>query len=206
MTDTSTARAIAIALIVSEDTVATRQIAEAMQELALSVEVCIKVSDAMDRVNHSKLEVAVIDFSLENQAALLLEQLRGSASNRTAVAFAITGSFVETAYALKPGSSFALDRPLTFESLRHTLQAAFGMIVRERRRYFRYPISVPAAASKKGELEILGETVNVSERGVAFSGSNAAWTRRGGDDAVHPDEPSTRYYGGVQRVLQGVLD
>jgi ActR/RegA family two-component response regulator len=59
MTDTSTARAIAIALIVSEDTVATRQIAEAMQELALSVEVCIKVSDAMDRVNHSKLEVAV---------------------------------------------------------------------------------------------------------------------------------------------------
>jgi hypothetical protein len=47
------------ALIVSEDTVATRQIAEAMQELALSVEVCIKVSDAMDRVNHSKLEVAV---------------------------------------------------------------------------------------------------------------------------------------------------
>ena len=80
MTDTSTARAIGTALIVSEDTVATRQIAEAMQELALSVEVCIKVSDAMDRVNYSKLEVAVIDFSLENQAALLLEQLRGSAS------------------------------------------------------------------------------------------------------------------------------
>jgi ActR/RegA family two-component response regulator len=127
MTDTSTARAIAIALIVSEDTVATRQIAEAMQELALSVEVCIKVSDAMDRVNHSKLEVAVIDFSLENQAALLLEQLRGSASNRTAVAFAITSSSVETASALKAGSSFALDRPLTFESLRHTLQAACGL-------------------------------------------------------------------------------
>ena len=114
-------------------------------------------------------------------------------SNRTAVAFAITSSSVETAYALKAGSSFALDRPLTFESLRHTLQAAYGMIVRERRCYFRYPISVPAAASKKGELEIFGETVNVSERGVAFSGSNAAWTRRGGDDAVHPDEPSTRY-------------
>jgi ActR/RegA family two-component response regulator len=200
MTDTSTARAIGTALIVSEDTVATRQIAEAMQELALSVEVCIKVSDAMDRVNHSKLEVAVIDFSLENQAALLLEQLCGSASNRTAVAFAITSSSVETASALKAGSSFALDRPLTFESLRHTLQAACGMIVRERRRYFRYPISVPAAASKKEELEI-GETVNVSERGVAFSGSNVAWTRRGGDDAVHPDEPSTRYYGGVQGVL-----
>jgi ActR/RegA family two-component response regulator len=171
MTDNPTARAIGTALIVSEDAVATRQIAEAMQELALSVEVCNKVSDAMDRVNHSKLEVAVIDFSLGTQATRFLEQLRGSASNRTAVAFAITGSFVETVYALKAGSSFALERPLTFDSLRNTFQAAYGMIVRERRRYFRYPISVPAAVSKKGELEIFGETVNVSESGVAFSGS-----------------------------------
>jgi hypothetical protein len=125
----------------------------------------------MDRVNHSKLEVAVIDFSLGNHAALLIEQLRGSASNRTAVAFAITNSSVETAYALKAGSSFALERPLTSDSLRNTLQAAYGLIVRERRRYFRYPISVPAAAFKKGESEIFGKTVNVSERGVAFSGS-----------------------------------
>src|SRR5579862_8566597 len=101
MTDSSTARLIGTALIVSEDAVVARQIAEAMQQLALAVEVCDKVSDAMDRVNHSKLEVAVIDFSLGNHAALLIEQLRGSASNRTAVAFAITNSSVETAYALK---------------------------------------------------------------------------------------------------------
>jgi ActR/RegA family two-component response regulator len=171
MTDSSTARLIGTALIVSEDAVVARQIAEAMQQLALAVEVCDKVSDAMDRVNHRKLEVAVIDFSLGNHAALLIEQLRGSASNRTAVAFAITNSSVETAYALKAGSSFALERPLTSDSLRNTLQAAYGLIVRERRRYFRYPISVPAAAFKKGESEIFGKTVNVSERGVAFSGS-----------------------------------
>lgn len=171
MTDTSTARVIGTALIVSEDALATRQIAEAMQQLALSAEVCNKVSDAMDRVNHSKLEVVVIDFALGNQATLVLQQVRGSAWNRTAVTFAITGSSADTAYALKAGSSFALERPLTFDSLRNTLQAAYGLIVRERRRYFRYPISVPAATSKKGELEIFGETVNVSERGVAFSGS-----------------------------------
>jgi len=171
MTDTSSAKLIGTALIASEDAVATRQLTEAMEELALAVEVCIQVSDALGRVNNSKLEVAVIDFSLGNQAALLLEQLRCSASNRTAVAFAITSSSAETAYALKVGSSFALERPLTRDSLRHTLQAAYGLIVRERRRYFRHPISVPAAATRKGESEIFGKTVNVSERGMAFSGS-----------------------------------
>jgi ActR/RegA family two-component response regulator len=171
MTDTSTAKLIGTALIVSEDAVATRQLAEAMQELALSVEVCIKGSDVLDRVNRSKLEVAVIDFSLGNQATHFLEQVRGSASNRTAITFAITSSSTETAYALKAGSSFALERPLTPDSIRHTLKAAYGLIVRERRRYFRYPISVPAAAIIKGESEVFGRTVNISERGVALSTS-----------------------------------
>jgi len=92
MTETSTAKLIGTALVVSEDAVATRQLAEAMQELALSVEVCVKVPDALDRVNHSKLEVAVIDFSLGNQATTVLQQLRSSPSNRTAITFAITRS------------------------------------------------------------------------------------------------------------------
>lgn len=172
MIDTSTGRLIGTALIVSEDAVATRQLAEAMQDLALSVEVCIKTSDALDRVNHSKLEVVVIDFSLGSQAGLVLQQVRGSASNRTAVIFAITSSSLETEHALRAGSSFALERPLTVESIRHTLNAAYGLIIRERRRYFRYPISVPAAAHRKGEAEIFGKTVNVSERGMAFSSSS----------------------------------
>jgi ActR/RegA family two-component response regulator len=171
MTDTSSGKLIGKALVVSEDAVATRQLAEALQELALSVEVCIKVPDALDRLQHSKLEVAVIDFALGNQAGLVLQQVRSSASNRTAVTFAITGSSAETAYALKTGSSFALERPLTFDSIRHTLQAAYGLIVRERRRYFRYPISVPAAARRKGDSEIFGKTVNISENGMAFIGS-----------------------------------
>jgi ActR/RegA family two-component response regulator len=171
MTENSSAKLIGTALVVSEDAVATRQLVEAMQELALSVEVCIKISDALDRVNHSKLEVAVIDFSLGKQATLILQQVRASASNRTAITFAITGSSAETAYALKVGSSFAMEKPLTFDSIRHTLHAAYGLIVRERRRYFRYPVSVPAAVQRKGEPEIFGKTVNLSENGMAFSGS-----------------------------------
>jgi ActR/RegA family two-component response regulator len=173
MPHTSAAKLIGTALIVSEDAMVTRQLTEAMEELALAVEVCIKVSDALDRVNHSKLEVAVVDFSLGNQAVLFLEQVRRSASNRTAVTFAITSSSTETAHALKASSSFALERPLTLDSIRHTLKAAYGLIVRERRRYFRYPISVPAAARRKGESEVFGRTVNISESGMALSTSTA---------------------------------
>jgi ActR/RegA family two-component response regulator len=156
------------ALIASADAVTTRQLAEAMEELALSVEICIHIGDALDRVSHSKIEVGVVDFSMGNQATLFLEQVRASASNRTAITFAITSGSAETAAALKAGSSFVLERPLSPESIRNTLKAAYGLIVRERRRYFRYPISVPAAASRKGQSEVFGRTINISERGMAL--------------------------------------
>jgi ActR/RegA family two-component response regulator len=172
MTGTLTAKLIGTALIVSDDAMATRYLTEALQEFALSVEVCIKVAVALDRVDRVKLEVGVIDFALGDKAPLFLEKVRASASNRTTVTFAITSNSAETARALRAGSTFALERPLTLDSIRHTLRAAQGLIVRERRRYFRYTVSVPAVLSRKGASEIFGRTVNVSESGVAFRAAN----------------------------------
>ncbi len=171
MGNTSIEKFVGTALIASEDAIAMRLLVEALEELALSVEVCTKVLAASDRVKRRKLEVVVIDFALGDQATFFLGQVRGSLSNRTAVIFAITNSSEETARALKSGAGFALERPLTIESIRHTLKAAYRLIVRERRRYFRYQISVPAAISNKGAHVIFGKTVNVSERGMAVSTS-----------------------------------
>jgi ActR/RegA family two-component response regulator len=171
MIDPSTGKRIGTVMMVSEDEMAARQLAEAMQELALSVEVCTKVSDALDPVSRRKFEAGVIDFSLGNQSARFLEQVGRSASNRTAVMFAITSDSTETALALNAGSVFALQRPLTLESIRNTLKAAYGMIVRERRRYFRHRVSCPARLRRKDAPEIFGKTVNISESGMAFSTS-----------------------------------
>jgi ActR/RegA family two-component response regulator len=81
------------ALIVSENAMTTRQLTEALQELSLSVEVCVKVSDALQRVKHGKLEVGVIDLSLGDQAHSSLSkcaarprtELRSCSQSRAAV-------------------------------------------------------------------------------------------------------------------------
>jgi CheY-like chemotaxis protein len=155
-------------LLVSGDSLAIGQLAGIMQELALSVEVCGDVSTAIDRLKQRKFEAVVVDFLQKHNAIAVLEQLRSSPSNRTAVAFALTGGTLETTQALRAGASFALEKPLTYESVSHTLRAAYGLIVRERRRYFRCPVAVPATLSRKGMPVVYGETVNVSERGMAF--------------------------------------
>ena len=171
MSEVPIARFIGTALIVCDDAVATRQITEALQDLALGVEVCITSAAAVDRVYHRKVEVAVVDFALGGTS--FIELLRSSPSNRTVVTLAITGSSEETARSLKTAASFALQRPLTPESIKHTLRAAYGLIVRERRRYYRHPVSVAAVLSAKNGPEIFGKTVNVSETGMAFESAGA---------------------------------
>lgn len=155
-------------LIVSRDEGASEQISEVLKEHALAAESSVDISFALDRIARHKYEAVVVDFGLGRQAEGFLEQIRASASNRTAVTFAITSGEDDTAYALKRGFNFALEKPLTVESISHTLKVAYGLIVRERRRYFRFPVSVPAVLNRKSEAEVYGRTINISERGVAL--------------------------------------
>lgn len=165
------ARQLGSVLLVSRDGPANRLITDALEASALSVEVSAEVSDALDRLSHRKFEALVVDFSLADQASACLQQIRSSALNRTAIAFAVTSSSDETARALKQGFSFVFERPLTADSVSHTLRVAYGLIVRERRRYFRFPVCVPAVLSRKAESEVYARTLNISECGVALSTS-----------------------------------
>jgi len=168
MRDTNTPKALGRILLVSRDAIANRQMTDAMQRLALSVEACVDISAAAERLSRNKFEAVVIDLALD-QGFVCLERVRASATNRTAVIFTLTSSSHETAHALKQGSSFVLQRPLTAESIDHTLKVAYGFIVRERRRYFRYPVTVPVALRRKAAPEeVFGQTINISERGMAL--------------------------------------
>jgi CheY-like chemotaxis protein len=163
------------ALIVSQDKIATQQITTALQDHGLSVEVSVSAPLALDRIARHKFEAVIVDSAIDGGIARFLIKLRASASNRTAVAFALTTGQNATTSALSQGFSFVLERPLTPESVIHTLRVAFGLIVRERRRYFRHPIEVPVALRRNGDV-IYGRTLNVSERGMAVRSSTPVST------------------------------
>jgi len=156
-------------LLVSPDRTAAGQISDVLREHALSVDAIASAAVALDRLQHHKFEAVVIDWALNNQAPTCLHQLRASPLNRTAIAFALTRGSEETTIALREGFSFVLERPLSAESITHTIKVAYGLIVRERRRYFRYPVIVPVVLSQKNVAEVFGRSVNVSENGMAFS-------------------------------------
>lgn len=166
---TALSPSIAGVLVVSNDAVTIAQLNESMGKLAMSSEICPEVPTALGLLNSQKFEAVMVDFKL-GQAQAIIEKIRLSPSNRTAVIFAISDSDAETATAYKTGSNFVLRRPLSPSSIDRNMRVAYGLIVRERRRYFRCPVETPAIISK-ADAEIRGQTVNISEGGIAISTS-----------------------------------
>jgi len=152
------------ALLVSNDSRSVQVLRECLQQFALAVEVCGELQTALRRLEEKKFEAVLIDQQLGEDAQTLAKQLRLSAANRTAVTFAITR--IGSAASLE--ANFAVERPLSAESVMRTLKAAYGLIVRERRRYFRCPLQIPVGVSRHGE-RIRCESKNVSEGGLAVN-------------------------------------
>lgn len=155
-------------LLVSSDPTTVQLLTESMQQLALYPEVCLEAPAALRLLNSQKFEAVIVDLLLGESAQAILEEVRVSRSNSTAVIFTISGSHAGTAGAFRAGSSFVLERPLSMSSISRILKAAYGLIVRERRRYFRCPIAVPADIRRPGLSPIRCQTLNISEGGMAL--------------------------------------
>jgi hypothetical protein len=173
MTEIAETAATGTALVVCRDPQTCQLISQALHPLAVSPKICEAVSSAASLLDKRKFEAVIVDMLFGNEATLLLDQLRLSRANRTAVSFAITtGNSLQTA-GIKPDSTFVLRRPLLAASVNQIFRAAYGLIVRERRRYFRCPIAVPAfvrAGQPAGQPEeLFCHTVDISEGGVAIS-------------------------------------
>lgn len=155
-------------LLVSRDSAEAALISEAMRKFGIYV-THLDDGEALNLVRYQKFEAAVVDFDTP-LAAMILEQLRESPSNKTAITFAIVNHRPASTFSLKVRATFVLQRPLNPNLIYRTLQAAYGMILQERRRYFRCPITVPVTSQQVSETKkISAHTVNISQNGVALS-------------------------------------
>jgi len=161
--------AVAVALLVSADPVTIQQVSHALQELSISPDVCQEVPASIRLLNCRKFDAVVVDLQLGEQAGVILDEGRSSKSNRTAVTFAISSSDADTTAAFRKKASFVFERPLSAKAIRSTLQPAYGLILRERRRYFRCSISIPIVILRRTLPEVRCNSVNISEGGMAVS-------------------------------------
>jgi CheY-like chemotaxis protein len=155
------------ALVLCKDPSTRQLILESLHPLAILPEICEDGLVAASLLDKQKFEAVIADLQLGDEAVLVLRQLRLSRANRTAVTFAITTGN-ETPNSPRPDSTFVLQRPLSTAAVCQTLRAAFGLVVRERRRYFRCPVEIPAFVRARQPEDLLCRSVNISEGGIAI--------------------------------------
>jgi ActR/RegA family two-component response regulator len=160
-----------LALLASADPIAIQQFSHALQQLSISPEVCQEEPAAIRLLKYRKFDAVIVDLRLGEEAGMILEEVRLSPSNRTAVTFAISKNDGEATAAVRKGSGFVFERPVSKESIRRILKPAFGLILRERRRYFRCPLSTSVSITGGMMPDVRCCCINISEGGIAVSTS-----------------------------------
>jgi hypothetical protein len=163
------AASIGRALLISDDETTIQQITESTRQFAISLEVRGELGAALQQLKSQKFEAIIVDFRRRGRAQTILQEIALTPSNVSAVTFAISDSKEETTEAFSAGSRFVLERPLSADSINRTMKVAYGLIVRERRRYFRCPVAVPVTLRGKDIPDTNGQAVNISEGGMALN-------------------------------------
>jgi ActR/RegA family two-component response regulator len=127
------------------------------------------VPEAVGLLNRRKFDAVIVDLQLGEQSGMILDEVHLSTSNRTAVTFGISNNDADATAAFRRKSQFVFERPLSAESIHKTLRPAYGLILRERRRYFRYPLSIPVIIQRENMQEVRCNSVNISGGGMALS-------------------------------------
>jgi len=162
---------IAFALLVSADPVIIEQFSHALKELSISPDVCREAPASIRLLTDRKFDAVLIDLQLREASGAILDSVRLSPLNRTAVTFAISSEDAAATSAIRKRSGFVFERPLSVQSIRRTLRSAYGLILRERRRYFRSAVAISVTIQRQGMPEVRCSSVNISEGGMAVSTS-----------------------------------
>ncbi len=157
-------------LILSRNIDTVEVICAAAQKAMIQCEIVSDSETAVTRLSKEKFEGILFDFDVLESCALCLELLRSSKSHQQAITFALVAETEQAKEATRLGIHFILRRPLDEAELRRTLRAAFPLLMRERRRYFRCPIVIPVLMDCAEGGRVVAKSINISEGGMALEG------------------------------------
>ncbi len=155
-------------LIVSADSQAIGLLSDVTMQMGIHLEICSDRKAAARQLCNSKFEGIIVDLELGEDGFELLKSLPDFTSNKGAVSCAVLSETHQKATAFQAGANFVLDRPLDHDTALRTIRAAYPMMVRERRRYFRCPVQTTTFVSSMALPEFQATSVNLSEAGMAI--------------------------------------
>jgi len=156
------------AVLLSSDPAVMSSVLPSLQRLGIASSVCRDVTSAIGILSRQKNDAFFVDRELDPEL-VALSQLRKSPSNRNAVAFAIVPESDLPEKTANRLAEFVLEKPLTATGVSRTVRAAYGMMLKERRRYFRHSLRIEVDLfAPSSESALVAHTLNLSQTGMAL--------------------------------------
>jgi hypothetical protein len=162
------------ALLVTPDPWLMLNFTDISREVGIEAQASAKTDGIPEELGRAKYEAVLLDFDLVANAMYMLAAIRQHPSNRNAVVFAVASGAEQGQQALHNGANVLLKRPLEAQQVRRDLYAAYDLMVRERRRYFRCARELPVLlihASSGSDLRCT--SMNISSSGMALNTPSA---------------------------------
>src|SRR5262249_21513112 len=138
------------ALLLSRDHEVVRTLRRAMEMVSVDMDATGDPEQTLSMIALKKYDAILVECDDMHQGADVMQKLRNGKSNRKAIVFAVTNGTTTVKQAFDQGANFVLDKPISMERAVKTLRAAHGLILRERRRYFRHEVRGTATLSYGG--------------------------------------------------------
>ena len=156
-------------LLVANDLEVVNVFSRSLNDIGLKVEAHPDAESAVAALSRKKFDVVIVDCAGGAKATEILKTVRWLPSNNKAVVVAVAGGGADMREAFASGADFVLSKPVQQDQATRTLWAGYGSMLRERRRYFRHRLDVPAEVQLESGEKTPGRTLNVSESGLALS-------------------------------------
>lgn len=157
------------ALILTSDFELSHMVRVAVERFGITAGVALGEPDALRQIERNKFDLVIVDCSDLDQGCAALRKMRLNRTHRSAVSIAIVGDRGHTKYASDSGANFVISHTNYEVEIMATLRSAYGLVLRERGRYNRFP-STSTINLRLGAFVADGRIRNISQGGLCISG------------------------------------
>lgn len=157
------------ALILTSDLELSQSVRAAVERFGIATGAGLRASDTRRELQKNKFDLIVVDCSDLEQGCAALREMRLNQTHRSAVSIAIIGDPENRKHVSEAGADFVISHANYPVEIAATLRSAYGLILRERGRYSRFPV-VAEVKVRSGTLAADAWILNVSQGGICIRG------------------------------------
>jgi DNA-binding NarL/FixJ family response regulator len=155
-------------LVVCADTNATESLLRVLKELDIDAEHCSHQSIGQGLLLEERYDAVIFDSADRESAIESVRKVRCSQLNSSSLVIVLLESEENVREVFAAGANFVLYKPVSLERVRSSLQAARGMMQREKRRHARVAVHTSAGLTYANVENTPATIVDLSEEGMAI--------------------------------------